>query len=134
MTNDPSTAALLVVAGAIPGAWLRYRLVERLAPHLPRRHWATLVVNLTASLFLGLLVALLGSGSDPARRGWMLLLATGFCGSFSTFSSWMGELWQQIQAGDGREALRLTLAPIGLGLAALSVGLLLGRLWRGMPA
>lgn len=122
------------MAGAIPGAWLRYHLVERLAGHLTRRHWATLVVNLTASLFLGLLVALLGAGSDPGRRGWMLLLATGFCGSFSTFSSWMGELWQQIQGGDRREALRLTLAPIALGLAAVSLGLLLGRVCRGMPA
>lgn len=130
MLSEPPLAALLVMAGAIPGAWLRFRLVEHLAPRLPRRHWGTLVVNLTASLVLGLLVALLGPGSDPGHRGWLLLLATGFCGSFSTFSTWVGELWSTLRAGEGREALRLALATVVLGLAAISIGLLLGQLCR----
>lgn len=128
--QPPPHAALLVMAGAVPGAWLRFRLVEHLAPRLPRRHWATLVVNLTACLVLGWLVARLGSGADPVRRDWLLLLATGFCGSFSTFSTWIAELWTTLQEGEGREAVRLALASILLGLGAVSIGLLLGYLSR----
>lgn len=134
MIGNPQTESLLVVLGAIPGAWLRFRMVERLTPLLPRRHWATLGVNLVASFSLGLLVVVLSSGDDQRDRPLLLLLATGFCGSLSTFSTWVAELWQQIEAGDWAEAMRLGLACLGLGLGALLVGMLVGQLGLGGPA
>ena len=38
--------ALLVAIGAVPGAWLRFRLVNHLVPLVPRKHWATFAVNI----------------------------------------------------------------------------------------
>lgn len=127
----PSTVpidAALVALGAIPGAWLRFRLVEQLSPWLPRRCWATLGVNGLASFSLGLLVALLRPGSDRPAQALLLLLATGFCGSLSTFSTLMAELWQELRSGLWPGALGLALASLSLGLGAVLLGLQIGRL------
>ncbi|NDD46505.1 MAG: CrcB family protein, partial [Synechococcaceae bacterium WB9_4xB_025] len=40
--------ALLVAIGAVPGAWLRFRVVNHLEPMLPRKHWGTFTVNVIA--------------------------------------------------------------------------------------
>lgn len=124
--------ALLVSLGAIPGAWLRFRLVEHLAPMLPRRHWATLGVNLTACFSLGLLVVLVGPPTDRHHQSLLLLLATGFCGSLSTFSTWMAELWQELQSGRWGEALRLGLTSLSLGLLTVVLGSQIGRIAFGL--
>ena len=50
--------ATLVAIGAIPGAWLRLRVVNHLEPMLPRKHWGTFIVNLLAAFFLGLVTGL----------------------------------------------------------------------------
>jgi len=134
MPAMPSPApidAVLVGLGAIPGAWLRFRLVEHLTPMLPRRHWATLGVNVSASFCLGLLVALIGPAPSRQSHALLLLLATGFCGSLSTFSTWIVEVWQQLRCGCWGAGLRLGLIAIGLGLGALVVGLQVGRLAVG---
>jgi CrcB protein len=114
---------LLVAVGAIPGAWLRFRLVNHFQPLIPRKHWATFAVNVIASFALGLLVALdqrTGNGSL------MRLLATGFLGSLSTFSTFIVEVLQAVQRGERREALHLGLGSVLAGLLALALGLLVG--------
>lgn len=61
--------ALLVGLGAIPGAWLRLRVVNHLEPMVPRKHWGTLLVNLLAAFALGLVLGLQRSGRcDPRRQ------------------------------------------------------------------
>lgn len=65
----------LVAAGAIPGALLRWHL-----PHL-------LIANLLGCFLLGLLV-----GWPGTRPRLMLWGGIGFCGSLTSFSSWMLQL------------------------------------------
>jgi CrcB protein len=120
-----SHGALLVAAGAVPGAWLRFRLVNGLAPRLPRRHWGTVTVNLTACLALGLLVARVPATAGQGRS-LLLLLATGFLGSYSTLSTFCGELWSELMQGRRRSAAGLAAVSVGGGLLALAVGLQLG--------
>ena len=85
--------AVLVAMGAVPGAWLRFRLVNHFEPMIPRKHWGTFGVNLVACFCLGLLVGLEQSCGPSASR-LLLLLGTGFLGSFSTFPlSWLSCLW-----------------------------------------
>ena len=115
---------LLVALGAVPGAWLRFLLVNRLEPVLPHRHWGTLVVNLAACFGLGLLTALRGHGQAPAA--FMLLLGTGFLGSLSTFSTLAAELEACLREGQRREGLRLAAGSVFGGLLALASGLALG--------
>ncbi len=50
---------LLVGLGAIPGAWLRLRVVNHFEPMLPKKHWGTFFVNLVACFALGLVLALI---------------------------------------------------------------------------
>lgn len=121
----PADAALLVALGSVPGAWLRLQLVNRLAPLLPRRHWGTLVVNGSACFAIGLLAALQGRIGTGAPR-LLLLLGTGFLGSFSTFSGFLAEWQTCLSCGQRREALLLLLSSLLLGLLACAAGLKLG--------
>ncbi len=117
--------AVLVALGAVPGAWLRFRIVNHLEPLLPRRHWGTFGVNLIACFAIGLLTALqsrCGAGSERL----MLLLSTGFLGGFSTFSTFVAELVQSSQTGQGFGALVLLLASLAGGLMALLAGRAVG--------
>lgn len=117
--------ALLVACGAVPGSWLRLRLVNHFEPLLPRKHWATFLVNVSASFALGLLVALDRRGG-LAGNGLPLLLATGFLGSLSTFSTLMVEVLQTLQRGHRREAIVLAVGSVLAGVLALDLGLRLG--------
>jgi fluoride exporter len=120
-----ASAALLVSIGAVPGAWLRFRVVNRLEPMLPRKHWGTLLVNVIAAFALGLVVGLEQSCGVAAQR-LLLLIGTGFFGSFSTFSSFIGELHALLRQGHWREAALLAGGSVLAGLLALKLGLLLG--------
>ncbi len=117
---------VLVALGAVPGAWLRFHLVNHLKPLLPRKHWATAGVNLVACLALGLLLSL-GEGCSALHR-LALLLSVGFLGSFSTFSTFVVELLQALSGGQAGEALGLAGLSVAGGLLALALGRWLGGL------
>ena len=116
--------ALFVALGAIPGAWLRLRLVNHLQPMLPRKHWGTFAVNVTACFFLGLVLALVercGPMTDLA-----LLIGVGFLGSLSTFSTFVMEVLNELRAGQALLALVLMFASLVIGLVAAAAGYGLG--------
>jgi len=116
--------ALLVAIGAVPGAWLRFRLVNHLEPLVPRKHWATFGVNVAACFALGLITALERSCGPRPPLG--LLLGVGFLGSFSTFSTFSVEMLMAWLSGARRQALLLLLGSVLGGLLALAAGLGLG--------
>jgi len=116
--------ALIVAAGAVPGACLRFLLVNHLADRLPSRPWGTLVVNLLACFALGWLLPVLERPDAPP--GASLLLITGFLGSLSTFSTFVVELLQSWLAGQRREALWLMGGSVAAGLVAVAAGMVIG--------
>jgi len=118
--------AVLVATGAVPGAWLRFHLVNHFKPLLPRKHWATAGINLVACLVLGLLFTL-GHGWKDLHR-LELLLGVGFLGSFSTFSTFVVELLEALGEGEAGQALGLAGLSVGGGLLALELGRWLGGL------
>lgn len=110
---------LLVFLGGGAGSVVRYALglgAERLSLSLP---WATFTANVVAALFIGLLAAQSGKSNAIV---WPLL-ATGFCGGLSTFSTFSHQTIELMQQGQ-------TLAAI-LNIA-LSVACCLGAVWLGM--
>ena len=52
-----ASEALLVGLGAIPGAWLRLKVVNHFQPMVPKKHWGTFIVNVMACFALGLVLA-----------------------------------------------------------------------------
>ena len=114
---------VLLAVGAVIGAYLRYRLVESpVAVYgLPVN---VLVVNILGSFVLGLFsVMSIGLNLDPK---YTLLTAVGFCGSFTTMSSFALET-SNLLDGNRFSLLALNiLANVGLSLGAIFGGRMLG--------
>ncbi|MDO4911150.1 MAG: CrcB family protein [Corynebacterium sp.] len=94
---------LCIVVGAFAGGALRFALAHYASTHSGNTRRATFTANLLACFVLGL------AGSQP-------LLALGFCGALSTWSTLARELGQFLQARDYRTALAYGLSQVILGL------------------
>lgn len=121
---------LLVVLGAVPGAWLRCGLVSVGERWLPHRHWATWGVNMLACLLLGLLIGVQSRWGKDTQDTLQLALATGFLGGLSTFSTLIAELVTAWRRPGQLAALRLGMASLSGGLLTCLLGLALTRSWR----
>lgn len=109
----PLVIAVTLVAGAL-GALVRYGVTRAVARRsrlekLPR---AVLIVNIVGSLIAGVVIGL--PFDEPTR----LVLASGFAGGLSTFSTWTVETVQQILDGRARAAMANVVANLIGGLAA----------------
>ena len=105
---------LLVAIGAVPGALMRWQLAVQLQDR-------DVLVNVLGAAVLGLLIGL------PAAPRRQLLIGIGFCGSLTTFSSWMIYTVKFIATGQWPEALGLIGITLGLGFGAAVLGFSLGR-------
>ena len=74
-----ASEALLVGLGAIPGAWLRLKVVNHFQPMVPKKHWGTFIVNVVACFALGLVLAL--NEACAASSGIALLMGVGLLAS-----------------------------------------------------
>jgi CrcB protein len=114
---------VLLAVGAIIGAFFRYRLVESpLAVYgLPVN---VLVVNVLGSFILGLFSILsIGLNLEPQ---YTLLVAVGFCGSFTTMSSFALETSNLLDSNRFSLLALNILANVGLSLGAIFGGRVLG--------
>ena len=117
---------LLIGCGGFVGAVLRY-LISGWAYSVAGSDFpvGTLVVNLLGSLVLGLVLGL--SDQFIIEPQLLAFLTIGLLGAFTTFSTFSFESWALIEMGSyGRALLNMGLSLI-LGLAALALGLLVGR-------
>lgn len=115
------TAFLLVFAGGGVGSICRYALALWLSGPLFRFPWATLAANGLSCFLLGVLASLSMRGALPHEG--RLLLATGFCGGFSTFSSFTAETWALWHTGHTFEALANMAASLALCFLCLFLGM-----------
>lgn len=87
--------------------------------------WATVLINVTGSLLLGVLtgVTLYHSTGTDAK----LIVGTGFCGGYTTFSTAMFESVRLLQQGSTYRMLGNWLGTAALTTAAAALGLVLVR-------
>ena len=123
--------AILVALGAVPGAWLRLRVVNHFEPVVPHKHWGTFVVNVSAAFFLGLFsglhaYALKACSGVDGTAPMMLLVGVGFFGSLSTFSTFVVELLNTLQSRQFLQFVGLMVFSLVVGLLAAATGYQLG--------
>lgn len=120
--------ALWVALAGSAGAMARFAvdaaIRHRWAPTLPV---ATLVVNATGSLLLGILTGLvLRHGASPQL---LLVLGVGFCGGYTTFSTASMETVRLIQDRRYRAAAGYAFGGLAVTLLAAAAGLALTAQW-----
>ena len=116
-----------VAAGAALGGVSRYylslALTQRLGDTFP---WGTLVINVTGSLLLGFLMRY-AFASPAANAELRLLLTTGFCGGFTTFSTFSYETMLLLEDGQYGRAATYAVASVVVSLLAVGAGFVLAR-------
>ena len=116
---------LLVFLGGGAGSVLRY-LVSRYLNAGDGIPLGTFAVNVLGSLFIGLILGILWK-SQSLSENTTLLLATGFCGGFTTFSAFAFENQLLLKSGDYLSALFYIAGSIVVGIGAVFLGMFLVR-------
>lgn len=118
-------ALLGVFVGGGLGSLARYGLSRLMNPWLAQFPLGTFTANLFACILVGLIGGALSS--RPGQHEWLrLTLVTGFCGGFSTFSSFGMESIHLLQG----DRLVAAMVYVGVSLLACLLGVLLGQ-WVG---
>lgn len=118
-----------VAIGGAAGSLLRYAVGLGVARVLGAGFpWGTLVINVGGSLLIGWFAAVtLPEGRLAAHEGLRLLVITGFCGGFTTFSSFSLQTLGLLQAGEAGAAMMNVLLSVVLCLGAVALGWMMGE-------
>lgn len=111
---------LLVGAGSFFGGALRY-IVSLLVKYTGDFPWATFTVNLLGCLLIGVLWGIFSRCANASQQ-LVLFLSVGFCGGFTTFSTFSKESLQLIQSGNWVYFSLYVAGSILLGLLLVAVG------------
>ena len=115
---------LFVFIGGGFGSVLRYVIGKWLNnPHngIP---YGTFTANLLGSLFIGIILGY-AAKNETFTQNHILLLATGFCGGFTTFSTFAYENQDFLKSGDFTSFAFYTIASFVLGFLAVFAGIYL---------
>jgi fluoride exporter len=123
LSHNPQWRAPLAVSiGAVPGALARYYLglfcLERFGAGFPV---GTVLINLSGAFVMGFFITFISdkSISSPDLR---LLVAVGFLGSYTTFSTYALDASNLLRSDQSMLALLYGLGSAGLGLICLELG------------
>ncbi len=118
---------LLLMLGGAVGTYVRYAISKWFSSQL----WAegfpygTLFINVTGSFILGAAAAIILERLPPHHQHLFLLIGTGFCGGYTTFSTFSLETFIQIRDGSWGLALVNVLASVGGGLLGVILAVVL---------
>jgi len=110
---------LAIFIGGGLGSMARYGLARWAISAGREIMWGTLAANVLACLLLGYLAY--GASQESYSPTTRLLLATGFCGGFSTFSTFSLEAFSLLQSGRAGLAVLYLFLSLLLGFAAIAV-------------
>ena len=117
---------VFVFLGGGFGSALRYvigKLLNNTENGIP---YGTFVVNILGSLLIGIVLGL-AAKHDSLSQNQTLLLATGFCGGFTTFSTFAYENHMFLKSGDFTSFAIYTIASFVVGFLAVFFGMYLAK-------
>lgn len=112
----------IVGTGGFFGSSVRYLSQIMMNKYFPSSFpFGTLSINISGSFLIGIIFAVGEKGSilSPEVR---MFLATGFCGGFTTFSTFSYEILQQLRDGEIMLASLYILTSVIFGLLAAYAG------------
>ncbi len=115
---------LLVFVGGGFGSVLRYAIGKYLNSPQDGIPYGTFAANILGSLLIGIILGF-AAKNDTLTSNQTLLLATGFCGGFTTFSTFAYENHVFLKAGDFTSFALYTIASFVIGFLAVFFGLFL---------
>ncbi|WP_457617180.1 fluoride efflux transporter CrcB [Lutibacter sp.] len=118
--------ALLVFTGGGFGSVARYFLGKWLNNFENAVPYGTMLSNVLGSLLIGVILGYLAKTSQVSQTQ-SLLLATGFCGGFTTFSTFAYENHLYLKQGDYLSFLPYTFGSLILGFGAVFLGLYISK-------
>lgn len=118
---------IIISLGAVPGALSRYYLTiffgRRFGTIFP---YGTLFINLTGAFLMGFFATLISRLA--ISPGLYLLVAVGFLGSYTTFSTYALDTSNLLRTRDYKAALLYWLGTPVLGFISIEIGICLGRM------
>ena len=120
---NPVTLVYIALGGAA-GSVARALVGWAIQSRFP---WGTLLINVAGSLLIGWLMARLGNLEPADFSRWHGLLVIGFCGGFTTFSSFSWQTLDQMLNGQWLAAVANVLLSVSLCLLAVWGGFRLGH-------
>ena len=117
---------LLVFIGGGIGSALRYTIGKFFSIPSTGFPWGTFSVNIIGSLLIGVFMGVALKNSSLSENQ-TLLLVTGLCGGFTTFSAFAYENQQFLKEGDLTTFAVYTLGSLSLGILAVFLGLFVSK-------
>ncbi len=113
----------LVALGSAVGGVARYWVAQWAVPFSRSLPWGTVLINIAGSFAIGFFGTLtLASGRYPAPEPARIFFMVGFCGGFTTFSSFSLQTLDLIRAGASGRALVNIGVSVVLCIAAVAAG------------
>jgi CrcB protein len=114
----------LVFVGGGFGSVLRYILGKYLNSYETGIPYGTFIANILGSLLIGVILGF-AAKNNTLSHNHTLLLATGFCGGFTTFSAFAYENHVFLKTGDFMSFAIYTIASFVIGFLAVFLGMFL---------
>lgn len=119
---------MLVALGGAAGSVARYLLSKAIqdtaATAFP---WGTMAVNVAGCLLIGLLYGLAAGDGTRLGADLKLMLTVGFCGGFTTFSTFANESLTLAKTGDALLSAAYIGSSVALGVLAVAAGAQLAK-------
>lgn len=115
---------LLVFLGGGFGSAMRFLLGKYLNSSATGIPYGTFAANILGSLLIGIILGV-AAKNQAINEQYTLLLATGFCGGFTTFSTFAYENHVFLKSGDFMTFFFYTIASFIIGFAAVFLGIFL---------
>jgi CrcB protein len=126
----PWDAVAVVAAGGVLGAEARYGIGEALPHTTTEFPWATVLINASGCLAIGVLLVVLLERTTPHRL-WRPFLAVGVLGGYTTFSSFSVDVLELLHHHCWFRAAAYLVATLVSCPLAVALGAGLGRTTRG---